>query len=178
MAEKRLLSTFQARVGEKVNQKYYTTPRAHNTAQLLGARNFNSIALTNDELNALQKLYGFNPEPPNVKPPPPVAPVRESFDSKWKYEDALFQHERAVKRHDGWEDPRALLQAGADRNTIRHAEADGLRIVAWLAKYIPTGEDPLKHVVQFATECGLDVDPEDVEWANDDEQKDDNESLV
>ncbi len=62
---------------------------------------------------------------------------------------------------------RAFAQAGADRNAIRHAEADGLRLLAWIAKFAPVGEDPIKTVVQMAVAAGFDVDPEDVEWAED-----------
>jgi hypothetical protein len=62
-------------------------------------------------------------------------------------------------------DPRALLQAGADRNMIRHAEHDGLRLIAWLARHVPAGEDPLKSLVLAAVDAGWDVSPEDASWA-------------
>jgi len=57
-----------------------------------------------------------------------------------------------------------LKQAGADRNLFRHAEHDGLRIIAWLAKFVEPGTDPLKTVVQLAIDSGLDVSPTDIEW--------------
>ena len=58
-----------------------------------------------------------------------------------------------------------LLQAGADRNMFRHAEHDGLRLLAWLAKWVEPGTDPLKVLVQVAVAAGWNVDPEDAEWA-------------
>lgn len=42
----------------------------------------------------------------------------------------------------------------------------------WLAKYVPPGEDPLRHLVQLAVNAGWDVDPEDVEWAETEEAED------
>ena len=60
-----------------------------------------------------------------------------------------------------------LMEAGARRNAFREAEADGLRLLAWLAKYVPVGSDPLKTLVGLASEAGLDVEPEDSEWADD-----------
>lgn len=57
-----------------------------------------------------------------------------------------------------------LLQAGADRAMFREAELDGLRIVAWLAKYVEPGRDPMKTIVRMAIDAGFDVDPSDVEW--------------
>lgn len=67
-----------------------------------------------------------------------------------------------------------FLQSGADVNMMRHAETDGLRIMAWLARYVPAGEDPLKTVVLAMAEK-YDVDPADVAWANDveDDEHDD-----
>ena len=152
-----------------MTDKTHTTPKARAMTVLLGGSTFGSIAVSSDEFRAIQRLYGFKPESPNEKPPPPPAPKREDFDLKRKYDDAVEKHEKALKLHASWEDPMALMQAGADRNAFRYAEADGLRIIAWLAKYVPTGEDPLKHIVQLAIECGLDVDPEDAEWATHEE---------
>lgn len=61
--------------------------------------------------------------------------------------------------------PRAFMQAGADRNAIRHAQCDGLRMVAWIAKFVPAGMDPLKTLIGLAVDGGFDVSPEDIEFA-------------
>jgi hypothetical protein len=142
-----------------------TTPRAEGSARLLGAVVFDGVALTLDEMTAIRKLYGFKREGPTPKPEPPEAPKREDFAQDWEYRDAVHAYESALKHHENWEDPRALLQAGSDRNAIRHAKADGLRILAWLAKNVPAGDDPLKSVIQLAIDAGWDVDPSDIEWA-------------
>lgn len=68
-------------------------------------------------------------------------------------------------------DVAGFMQAGADVNAMRHAEADGLRMVAWLARRCPPGEDPLKVLVQLAIEAGWDVDPADIEWAQDEAEE-------
>lgn len=80
-----------------------------------------------------------------------------------------------VKEKGEKNDPlRAHMQAGADRNLFRHAEADGLRIVAWFAKYLEPGEDPLRWLIQRLVEVGAyDLDPNDVEWANGEEPEED-----
>lgn len=146
-----------------------TTPRAIAMIKLLGGARFGSIALTRDEFKAIQKLYGFTEEPPTMPPEPPQLPVLGDFNTRYEYDEALREHERAAQRHASWSDTRELLQAGADRNAMRHAEADGLRLVAWLAKFVPRGEDPLKHLVQIVCDAGLDVDHEDLEWAEHEE---------
>lgn len=64
-------------------------------------------------------------------------------------------------------DEPGIMQHGATRNMLRHAEADGLRMVAWFARFIPPGEDPLKYLVQLTVERGWDITPEDVAWAAD-----------
>jgi hypothetical protein len=69
----------------------------------------------------------------------------------------------------------ALLQSGADVSMMRHAETDGLRIMAWLARYVEAGEDPLKTVVGAMVDAGFDVEPADADWANDGEEEEEEE---
>jgi len=148
------------------NGSNITTPNTALSIGLLGANIYKNIALSADELRAIQKLYGFVKEKSNEKPEPPIPPNREDFDFKWEYEDAVKKYERELALHDNWEDPKALLQSGSDRNAMRYAESDGLRIIAWLAKYVPVGEDPLKLVIQFAIDAGFDVNCEEVDYAS------------
>ena len=68
-------------------------------------------------------------------------------------------------------DEPGIMQHGATRNMLRHAEADGLRMVAWFARFIPPGEDPLKYLVQLVAERGWDIAPEDVAWAADETEE-------
>ena len=153
---------------------YVTTPRASMMMQPLGVGiAAGSVALTGDELAAIRRIYGFTKEPPNAKPAAPLAPKEEDFQDRWAFERAHANHEAALKAHASWTDPRQFMQAGADLNAIRAAEVDGLRLLAWLARYVPPGADPLKHLVQAAADAGWDVDPADVAWADDDDEADD-----
>lgn len=145
---------------------YVTTPHAASMIQLLGpGATAESVAMSSDEWRAVQRLYGFTPEPPRQRPPPPEPPTRPDFAAEAAFKDAVRNHER-------WTDPRAFMQAGADRNAIRHAACDGLRMLAWIANLVPAGADPLKTLVQLAVDAGYDVDPADVEWAGEDEAED------
>lgn len=58
-----------------------------------------------------------------------------------------------------------VIRAGNQRNLLRHAEADGLRLVAWMAKYCDPGEDPVKVLVRLFGDAGYEIDPADVNWA-------------
>lgn len=74
---------------------------------------------------------------------------------------------RAIQRlYDVTPEDNMFIQAGTDRNVMRLAEFDGLRMMAWLAQYVEPGQDPLRTLVQLAIEAGIDVMPEDVDWAN------------
>lgn len=149
-----------------------TTPHADAMVQLLGSGiTDGGVILSRDEFEAVKKLYGYKREKPNKKPPPPEPPKREDFDGSWKFEQAQRTHEAALKAHAMWTDPMPLMQAGADRNAMRHAEADGLRLLAWIAKFVSPGEDPLKTLVQLAGDAGYDVDPADTEWAEAEEEE-------
>lgn len=63
-----------------------------------------------------------------------------------------------------------MREAGADRNLFRHAESDGLRLVAWLAKYLEPGEDPVTFVIKMLAYEGIDVPAEDLAWAEGNEE--------
>lgn len=56
-------------------------------------------------------------------------------------------------------------------NMFRHAEHDGLRVIAWLAKYLEQGQDPLKEIVKMVVDRGYDVNPSDVAWAEEEEEE-------
>ena len=150
---------------------HITTPRASTMMALLGPGAVaGSVALTKDEFRAVNRLYGFREEKPNKKPPPPDAPSKADFKDSWAFEDAVRRHKSALEAHAKWEDPLPFMKAGADRNAIRHAESDGLRLLAWIARFVEPGEDPLKAMVRMAGEAGYDVDPADTEWAEGEEE--------
>ncbi len=147
-----------------------TTPLAETMIALLGpGMRHESVLWTRDETAALNKLYGFVPEKPNKRPPRPEPEVVDPSEPPYKHEDAKRRHAEAVKRWEAWTDPLPLMQAGADRNMARHAMHDGLRLIAWLAKHVPPGTDPLKTLIQMAALAGWDVSPEDMTWAEDEE---------
>lgn len=148
---------------------FVTTPRVKLMMQLLGT-GFTSqgVTLSVDEFNAIKRLYGYKPEGSNKKPPPPKAPEKPSDPKKhWQYENDFRKYEESLKAHANWTDPQPFMQAGADRNAIRDAECDGLRLLAWIAKFVPVGEDPLKTLIQMAIDAGFDVPPEDIDYAED-----------
>lgn len=146
-----------------------TTPAAATMIALLGGLRMGAVALSKDEQRALRKLYGVTKEPPNQKPPPPPAPNPDDFPSQFAFNRAVENHREALRQHEAWVDPQPLYQAGADRNMMRAMETDGLRMVAWIARYLEPGADPVRLLVQLAIDAGCDVDPVDVDWAEEGE---------
>ena len=122
---------------------------------------------TRSETDALRKLYGFRPEEPNQRPPKPERQPDPERITPWEKKQADEAHAKAVADWERWEDPRSLMQVGADRNMVRHATSDGLRLMAWIARFVPEGEDPLKTLIQIASDAGFDVPGEDGAWAED-----------
>lgn len=138
--------------------------------QLLGGQEFEGVDFTTDQFRAIQRLYGFVPEKPNKKPPPPVMP--ELPTDRWEATKVREDHARALEAHKNWQDPRVMMQAGADRNAMRAARHDGLRVMAWLSRHLAPGQDPVKVLIQMANDAGWgDVDPADTDWAEQDEDE-------
>lgn len=151
-----------------------TTPDASVMLGFLGrGHTVGGVAFTNSEWCAVKRLYGYVDEKPRDRPLAPVAPNRADFSDGYPggadYAEACRRHKMAQENHAKWTDPKPFFQAGADINAGRHAEHDGLRLIAWLARYVEPGADPLKTLVYMAIEAGVDVDPADVEWARSDE---------
>ena len=145
-----------------------TVPSAETMIRLLGpgmARD--GVVFTRDETDALNRLYGFEAEKPNERPPRPERPADPEGATGYERREADEKHKRAVAAWEAWEDHQPLMQAAADRNMARHADHDGLRLVAWLARFVPQGEDPMKTLVQLVVQAGWDVSPEDMSWAED-----------
>jgi hypothetical protein len=146
-----------------------TTPSAAPLIALFGGLCHESVTISEDERRELERLYGFEREAPRNKPDAPPAPKREDFPLDFagsnKFSYAMRAHEMRIKALDKWTDPRPFYQAGADISLMRYAERDGLRLIAWLAKHLEPGADPLKTLVYLAAADGWDVDPQDVEWA-------------
>jgi hypothetical protein len=154
----------------QVAGSYVTTPLSATMIRLLGIGVLaDGVAISRDETLAIAKLYGFKPEPPNERPPKPVREPDPAGTTDWERRELDTKHMAQVAAWEKWKDPRDLYQAGADRNMLRRAEHDGLRLVAWLARHVPAGEDPLKALVQAAIEAGWDVAPEDAAWVEEGE---------
>jgi hypothetical protein len=164
------------------------TPKDEVMLELLGGASFEGVTFTRGQFQAIQKLYGFTKEPPNKKPPPPVEPTEpvrpkaftpEYAKARAEYDEAMRKYQAAVKAHANWRDPRKFMQVGADRNAMRFARQDGLRIMAWLAKHMMPGADPLKTLVQMASDAGWgDVDPDDLTWAENEQDEQDEEDAA
>ena len=68
----------------------------------------------------------------------------------------------------------AFERVGTRNDVIRCAQRDGLRIVAWLSRYLEPGEDPLKTVIRACATYGFDV-RFDGEWAESEESEETND---
>lgn len=126
------------------------------------------LTLSRTELEALKRIYGYVEEPPQERPPPPVfvEPAADAWPSDRRRAEEAYQ--MAMKDWESWTSAHPLTQAGADRNCVREAKTDGLRLMAWLAKFVPAGTDPLKTLIQIVSQVGWDVESEDLAWADPD----------
>lgn len=81
----------------------------------------------------------------------------------------LYKFEPAPKSAAG----QALLDQGNFMGLMREAETDGLRLVAYLARFCEPGQDPVKVLIDLiADRCDAIIDPEDVAWARNENSED------
>lgn len=153
-------------VRPQIRGSYVSSPSSKICIDLLGGGTVHEgVRLSQTEVDRLRELYGYRVEPPHDRPAPPVAPDRSHYECEYDYQREVKKYEDALRVHERWVDPRGFHQVGADRNMIRHAQCDGLRIVAWLSRYVEPGDDPLRSLVGLLSGAGIDIEPSDVAWA-------------
>ena len=143
-----------------------STPSAATSIALLGGDRYEGVTISRDERDALQRLYGVD--------------MRGAAKEARAHAEA--SHKAAMAKRSRWDPvPREpvlepdgaarLMVAGASRNMFRHAEADGLRMVAAAARYLAPGDDPVRFLISIMAEAGLDVG-EDPDWYGGSEEYD------
>lgn len=151
-----------------------TTPLSATMIVLMGPGiSSGNVVLTRSEYQAVLSLYEFKKEEPSVRPPEPTPPKPPGTgagpEDVKAYRRLKDKYDGAMENWRKWQDPLPLMQAGAARDAIRCAGIDGLRLLAWIAKYVEPGHDPLKTLIQFAVDSGIAVSSEDYDWAETDE---------
>lgn len=146
-----------------------STPSAADSIALLGGQRHESVAFSRDECSALQRLYGVDTA---------RAEKEARAFAEAAHQEAMVAHKAAMAKRNPWEyqPPPPTLQAdstaawavaGAGRNLFRHAEADGLRMVAAMSRFLQPGDDPVRVLVSLMADAGWDV-REDPDWYNGD----------
>ena len=152
----------------------YSTPSSRDMCALLGGgEQYQGVTISRDEQAALGAYYEYDLSRvgPDVSPPspPPPPPNDATWIERDAYKRALADHERAVARHDPQGQHKFQL-AGAQLYMAREASSDGLRVMAWLARFLRPGDDPVQFVAQLAADAGMDTRGD--ELLGDDEQDD------
>ena len=161
------------------------TPMTQTMIDLMGrGAHHGAVYFSRSQTEALQRFYDFDPQRD-------IDTVEETLQAAYEkardeYEDrkALWDSDkRAYKATYGWDAtaPRVprpptpliieklgrLQHAGAGRNLMRFVERDGLRLMAFLSRYLEQGEDPVKLVAQLCIDAGYDV-PDVSDWLEED----------
>lgn len=150
-----------------------STPSAAVSIDLLGGYRYESVTFSTDELRALERLYEFDLS----------KSVNEArHHAEEAHAAAVVQYEAAKAASSPWNWPTihppkppdlagaARWQRSGDiRNLMRHAEADGLRLIGAIARYLSPGEDPVKILLSLMAQAGFDVQ-EDPDWYNEEEE--------
>lgn len=151
-----------------------TTPRAASMIALLGGSTFEGLQFSVSECEDLERFYGFSKSAREqaVEASRALHAARKVAVEAENQNKKSWEHKVPDPGPFDEKNVRAFLAAGDGRNMFRHAQNDGLRLMAFLARFVEPGLDPLKTLVQLVSDAGWDVDPEDVEWAFDEMEDD------
>ena len=144
-----------------------------------------SVTLSHGQIKALEKVYGFSPEKDMENMRANLHDVYVREHAAWEAQmEFLRTDPRGYRQKYGFNNQppaeplpakEAILQGGVDflragamRNLMRYAERDGLRLMAFLSRYMEAGEDPVKLAAHLCIEAGYDV-PDVSEWLEEDD---------
>lgn len=142
------------------------------TISLLGGRRFEGVSFTNDQYEALYRHYGFDNS--HVE-----RCVQDSIRaSEERYEEAVKRH-----KEKSWQPPpekpnhnqirrgnEAIINGGDELAVFRAARDDGLRVMAFLSRYLEEDEDPVNLVAEALSHLGYDVMMDDL-WTDIDDEE-------
>jgi|APSaa5957512622_1039677.scaffolds.fasta_scaffold164042_1 hypothetical protein len=149
------------------------TPTDETMIQLLGGQAYDGVTFTNDQIRSLYSSYGHTYYDKDE--------VEKDLVTQWEKNCANLRekHAEAVKKrmwvtklelpkrpdaeavqsHINW------MMAGSQVNMFKHVKCDGLRAMAYLAKFLEKGEDPVKLIANMAIDAGFDAEV----WEDEDE---------
>lgn len=130
-----------------------------------------SVAYTHDQERAMERLYGYDLDGWEKRAASEA--IEAHAEACAEYEDRRRKasaYEAARMQPPKPADPKgaAYFQRGGDSmHMLRHAEADGVRMVALIARYVEPGDDPVRLLARLLMDAGYDVqvNPEWVEGA-------------
>lgn len=134
--------------------------------KLLGGVTHDGVAFSADQYRALRTFYEFRSSDSEVEA------SRKLHEEAYKKALAKYEKKVAEATKSGYrprEEPprkeafdeksiRRFYEAGVQRDLMRETTTDGLRVMAFLAKFIQAeGQDPVQLVQELATEAGFDA---------------------
>lgn len=182
--------------GDELN---FDTPMTASMAKLLGiATRHESVGFSKSQDKNLRSFYGVSDELDIQTAEQTLADIQARYEeqlAEWQEANKLQPRTPEYKAawsayNEKWspqsrnrdfavDEPKPpngesslpLLRAGSTVNVYRWVQRDGLRVMAFLAKYLEKGQDPVKLVAQLCIEAGYDV-PDDHGWIFDDFEDD------
>ena len=147
-----------------------STPSAACSVALLGGHRYEGVTFSRDELRALERLYECDFQ--RAEQEAVAFAAAEHAKRLTEHKEALAKHAKdrylytSPPERPAAPDPAAIARwqrSGGERNVFRHAAADGLRMVAAIARHLQPGEDPVRLLLSLLAQAGIDV-REDPEW--------------
>jgi len=147
------------------------TPFDKTSIALLGGHTFEGVNFTLDQAKRLRDFYGLDPN-------------FEKRSVQWSVEAREKERERIEAENEAKapfqtkqippplseDDKRGMLrfyEAGRDVGCFRRARTDGLRVMAYLSKFMEKGEDPVRFIQGLCADAGYDAPDE---WGDDEDE--------
>lgn len=165
--------TFHLQPRPQANGAPCATPSDADMIEAYGGSSFEGVAFSDAQRRDLEKLYGYDL----------ARSAHEAIAySESEYRRAMLAYDEAMATEaDPWKrerlvkpkppDPGGIAKffiSGNQLHMFRHAQCDGLRLIALLAHHVEPGRDPVRVLARLMIDAGWDVQVEP-DWVDGDE---------
>ena len=137
-----------------------------------GVTTGNSTLITNSQYKALLKFYDFDLDYAKKHAKYAVDSYQKRYEADLReYQEDRTRTVREPKKPDAekvYKEHLALMEAGDRGNLWKHVEGDGQRVMAFLARHLEVGEDPVRLLENILTEVGYGMSPGEWDMEDDD----------
>jgi len=142
---------------------------------LIGGYTWEGVNFTRDQVQSLMRFFSFDPEHTSRRVESGLVKARDAHSKKKREYDAALAQGMHYARDPGkfseekyHEGSARFFDTGDERDVARCTSHEGLRVMAYLSRFLEPGEDPVRLVARGMAALGFEAGIDEC-WPEDDD---------